>query len=196
MKKIKYVLAKFVIGLFGNVQFFRSPFFCLLWGNTHYKVRGDEARVILNKLRMGDVLLCRFDRYVSGWLIPGFWTHVALYVGKNKVIHARTKGVVEDDILTFLRTDYVAVLRFPVDKERRLKAVETARSFIGKEYDFVFDTVDDERLYCSELVRRCYPDVGDMGEGVIPPDRMLDVGAKVIHDSREWREKVSEGGSS
>jgi len=189
MRKMRYIFSKLIIKLFGDVQFFPAPMFCLFWGDTHYQVKGGEVREVLNMLEVGDILVCRFDRYVSSWFIPGFWTHVALYVGDDKVVHAMTKGVVEDDVLTFMRTDYVAVLRLPVDDHLKDRSVELVREFIGKDYDFLFETTDDERVYCSELVKRGYPGVlDDLGSEAIPPDRFFEIeGVKVVHDSREWR---------
>ena len=187
---LKLKLSKFIIKLFGDVQFFSGPFFCLLWGNTHYKVRGDESRVILNTLKKGDILTYRFDRYVSTRFIPGFWTHVALYIGDDKIIHAVTRGVVEDDILTFLRTDYVGVLRPKVSSEDIDKAVSLARGMVGKKYDFLFDSHNDERMYCSEVVRNAYPVLfADMKEDGIPPGKFFESGVDVIHDSTVWRKK-------
>lgn len=190
MKKLKYGLAKFVVQTFGNVQFLGwAPFWCLFWGNTHYKVRGVESRAIINDLRKGDILLCTFDRYVSSWFIPGKWKHAAIYVGGNEVVHSTLKGVVKDDILTFLRTDHVVVLRPPVEEKMRDNAAEEAKTFVGREYDFLFDTVDDHRLYCSELVKRAYMGaLGDLGDDAVLPDRFFDVdGMKVVHSSKEWR---------
>jgi len=188
MKNLKLKLSRFIIKLFGNVQFFTGPLFCLLWGDTHYKVKGAEAREIINNLKAGDIMLYRFDRYFSTWFIPGFWTHVAIYAGKEKIIHATTHGVIEDDILTFLRTDYVNVLRPNVSNRHSRDAVKRAREMLGKEYDFLFDTTDDERMYCSEVVKNSYPELfKEMKGGAIPPDEFRNIGMEEIHNSVTWR---------
>jgi uncharacterized protein YycO len=112
-----------------------------------------------------------------------------VYTGKNKVVHARTKGVVEEDILSFLRTDYIFVVRLDVGKQAKERAIKRAQRFVGKDYDFLFETTDDERLYCSELVKKAYEeDLQSLGEGTIPPDNFLSLpNGAVIHDSREYR---------
>lgn len=199
MRNLKYKLARLIIKLFGDVQFFGwAPFWCILWGNTHYKVRGEEMRVIISKLRKGDILLCRFDRYVSSWFIPGWWTHVALYVGDGRVIHAMTKGVVKDDILTFLRTDHVAILRLPVSDAVKENAADLSGDLLGKKYDFLFDTSNAQAVYCSELVKFCYPGILDeLGSGTIKPDRFMTVtDIEVLHDSREWRKAGMNAGKN
>jgi hypothetical protein len=192
LNRLKFKLVKFFVLTFGNVQFLGwAPFWCLFWGSTHYKVKGSEARSILNGVRKGDILLCTFDRYVSSWVIPGRWKHAAIYVGGNEVVQATLHGVVKDDILTFLRTDHVVVLRPPVEEKMRDNAAEEAKTFVGRQYDFLFDSVDDHRLFCSELVKRAYMGaLGDLGDDALPPDRFFDIdGIKVVHSSKEWRKE-------
>lgn len=186
MKNLGYFFAKLFIKLFGNVQFFTHPLFLLLWGDSHYKIKGPEMRAVMDTIKSGDIILRRYDRYVSGWFIPGFWTHVGIVSNKKEVIHASVNGVVEEDILTYLRADHVMVLR---PENGMKKAVFMAREFIGKEYDFIFETIDDERLYCTELIKRCYAESIDLGEDIpaIPPDRLMDVGLEVVHDSEFFR---------
>jgi len=190
-KKIKYNLAKLVIKFFGNVQFFPYPFFCLLFGDTHYKVKGDEEREVLKKLQKGDILLTRFDRYVTSWFIPGYYTHVVLYIGDQQVIHAITKGVVHEDILSVLRCDHVCVLRPKnVSSEEIDVAVNYAKGLEGRQYDFIFDSVDDENLYCSELVRNSYIGLFDsLGiNGAIAPDEYAqNEHLEIIHESKRYR---------
>ena len=191
---IKFYFSKIVIKIFGDVQFFRYPVFCLLWGDTHYKVKGNESREILNKLKKGDIILARYDRYVSSWFIPGFYTHVALYIGDQRVVHAVTAGVKEEDILSLLRCDYICVLRpRGISDEEIEKSVKRAKSFIGLEYDFIFSNETDDRLYCSELVFRAYDQyLINLGhKEVTSPDeyreqKMLEH----VHESREWRSRI------
>jgi hypothetical protein len=189
---LKLILIKWIVKLTGNIQFFWSPFFCLLWGDTHYKVKGSESREVLNKVKRGDILLRRYDRYVSGWFIPGYYTHAGLFVGEDNVIHATTKGVIEEDILSFLRTDYVVVLRFPDSTYEEIsRAIERAYDLLGKKYDFVFDATDDDRFYCSEVVKYAYDSFFQKlnKKTAIRPDEFLDKGLTVVHDSSSWRKQ-------
>ena len=192
-RKTKYYLSKCLIKMFGDVQFFPAPMFCLFWGNTHYKVKGEEARVILSKLQRGDILLTRFDRYVSSWCIPGYYTHVILYIGNDRVVHAVTKGVLEEDVLCVLRADHICVLRPQgVDAMNIQVATNMAHTLVGRDYDFLFESNDDESLYCSELAKRVYPGLfqklGD--ESAIAPDEYrTHPRVKIIHESKIWREE-------
>lgn len=50
--------------------------------------------------------------------------------GRQKVVHSMTKGVFTEDILTFLRCDYLAVLRLPDDIKLGEEELKTDRSLI------------------------------------------------------------------
>jgi hypothetical protein len=113
-----------------------------------YRTSGPDTREIMGRIQPGDILLRGYVGYLDGTTIrhssrctakgfqPGWFTHVALYVGpldeKDKVhvpgdfvdptqgyfaqgpqmlIHSMAKGVHTEDVLTFCRCDYLAVLR-------------------------------------------------------------------------------------
>jgi hypothetical protein len=114
---------------------------------TSYRLSATDMRNILDKLRPGDILLRAYDGYLDGLFIrhssrcakhgyrPGWFTHVALYVGEigdkeremvpksfrhdskfvqngsQMVLHSMAMGVHSEDILTWFRCDYLAVLR-------------------------------------------------------------------------------------
>lgn len=191
MRKLKLKLIKSIVNVFGNIQFFPQPFFCLLWGNSHYKVKGPEMRKVIDELQEGDIIMRRYDRYVSGWFIPGFWTHTGIVVSEKTIIHAMTKGVIEEDVMTYLRADHIEVLRVS-NKKFISNAISKAKDSLGKEYDFLFDSTDDERMYCTELVKVCYPKIFSSMEGKsIPPDEITKVNnLKTIHSSKEFRKEL------
>lgn len=84
--------------------------------------------------------------------------------GRQMLVHAMSKGVFVEDILTFLRCDYVAVLRLKTDENSDRVAVinevrENALGKIGSSYDFQFDQCKAfHRFSCSEFVYFCYHD--------------------------------------
>ena len=83
----------------------------VLFGHVAYKIKGTDQREIIDSIQPGDILLRRYDHYISGLMIPGYFTHAAFYSGNNKVIHMLGNGICEEDILTFMRCDDIAVLR-------------------------------------------------------------------------------------
>lgn len=119
-----------------------------------------------------------------GGFVPGRFTHAALYVGPleasdaqqvppkfadakagffatgpHMVVHAMAKGVHAEDLLTFCRCDYLAVLRIPPDLHpKRAHAIAQARAYalqsLGRDYDF--DSTSPTRYQCAELVLDCY----------------------------------------
>lgn len=133
--------------------------------NAHgYKLKGTVYRKLRELLMPGDIVLRRFDGYLSSYMIPGFWNHAGIYIGEDEnkpeqVIHAVSEGVIQEDILNFMRTDHLLVLRCINErKTKRVKnAIELAKSIVGKPYDFGFDFKDTNRFSCTELVSYCYP---------------------------------------
>lgn len=170
-----YEIKSAVIGWFGDIRIFKYPFF-VLFGHTAYKIKGHHQRQIINILKPGDVLLRRYDNYISGLMIPGYFTHAALYVGDNQVIHLLGDGICKEDILTFMRCDDIKVLRF---KNQSVidKAIEKAYEQLDKktEYDYDFDTNSPDRLYCTEFVDFCfdYPVKPFIKHSYIIPDDFL-----------------------
>lgn len=125
----------------GDLKIFRYPFW-LVYDPSSYRVRGPEMRAILDRIRPGDVVLRRYDGYLDGRIIPGTFSHAALYVGEvgetdlvlvpgkgrdpkyfaagpQQITHSTAEGVHLEDILTFFQNDGMVVLRLP----ERLKAL-------------------------------------------------------------------------
>jgi len=167
-----YDLKSGFIGWFGNIKLYKYPMF-IVFGHTAYKINGNDQREILNTLQPGDVLLRRYDHYISGLMIPGYFTHSAIYVGDNKVIHMLGDGICEEDILVFMRCDDMAVLRFN-DSTKIDNAIKLAKEQLAKgvEYDFDFDFVDAGKFSCTELVHFLfgYPDITRLKSKYLVPD--------------------------
>lgn len=123
---------------------------------------------------------------------PGWFTHAALYVGtlgeqdrrhvpapfqddpgyfqmgQQMLVHAMAKGVHCQDLLTFCRSDYLAVLRLTpgpagIDVAAVVQSArQCALEKIGDSYDFdASDTKSFSRFSCSELVFYCLRSVHD-----------------------------------
>lgn len=173
--------------LLGSIQIWKWPPF-ITFGSTAYGVRGDAQRTVLDTIQSGDLVLRRYNHYITSLAIPGYYSHVGIARTKTKIIHALHRGVVEEDILTFSRTDHLLILR-PRDQSTRSRAVGRAVAVLGRPYDFKFDTVNKAALYCTEVALYCYselvPDRTEMKPRV-EPDALLELEAfEVIFDSRE-----------
>ena len=141
---------KWFVNFFGNIRVYK--FGIVILGETSYHIKGPDIRKILELLQPGDVLLRRYDHYLGGLSIPGYWTHAAQYIGDNEIIHMLGDGICKEDILTFLRADHICILRCK-EKELIPYAIEKSKEFYEQNiaYDYQFKT-DNKDLYCSELI--------------------------------------------
>lgn len=173
--KIIYSIQKFIIDKASTIQIWKFPMF-ITFGNTKYKMKGEDIRDVLNVIQPGDILLRRYDSFLTGLMIPGYYTHAAIYLGNNYIIHMLGKGIDKQDILTFMRCDKVAVIHCK-DKTKALKAMRTARAlYLEKiEYDFAFDFSDETRKSCTELIDFVYdkPKMENKTFDYIVPDDLL-----------------------
>ena len=173
---------------FAKIQLVKYPLFLIL-GDTSFDVRGAEIRHIVHTMRSGDILLRRQAKGLTTRVIPGYFSHAGIVETDSTVIHAVGQGVVRDDILDYLRTDAICILR--PDSKYAEKCVQLAQDAVGKPYDYIFDSDDKRAFYCSELAMHCLPDVVPERQQVrdkVPPDDLVDVeGLSVKFDSRVWR---------
>lgn len=174
---LSYTIKKIILKIFGGLQIFKYPFF-IVWGHTSYKVKGEDVRKILDIIKPGDILLRRYDHYVTGLLIPGHFTHAAMYTGENKITHMVGSGIGQEDILTFCRCDDICIIRCK-DESRAYIAIEYAFDKLKQNvaYDFDFDFSDPNFMSCTELVSNAFdmPKTMRKIESVISPDDLLNL---------------------
>ena len=127
----------------------------VVYDPTSFKVTGEQILEILQVLRPGDVVLRKFDSYADSKFIPGDYSHGAVYVGDNKIIHAVAEGVSEIDVVSFCMCDRICILRPRVGMRN---AVAKAKKFAKDKvpYDFAYKR-NSSALYCFELCAECYP---------------------------------------
>lgn len=122
---------------------------------------GEDYYEALKHIKEGMVLLTRSNGYLSNQIIPGFWSHAAIYVnpksGRPSVIESTESGVTKTDLITFLMSKDVAMIVEPrfADTSVRAKAAFTASMLVGSPYDYSFQEKNDA-FYCSELVWHSY----------------------------------------
>lgn len=153
-----YEIKSKIIKWFGNITIYPYPMF-IMFGSYGYKIKGPDVRKLIEILRPGDIVLRRYNHYISGLLIPGFWTHSSLYVGNDNIIHILGEGIIKEDILTFTRCDAICVLRKKDNAvgTTPIEAIQCAENLFENkiQYDFEFSENPD-KLYCSEFTHVCY----------------------------------------
>jgi len=193
---LRYNISKFIISSWvGDIQVFKIPPF-IFFGASSYKLKGHMQREIIDLMQPGDVFMRRYDSYIAGRMIPGFWSHCGVYVGDNLVLHASPNGgVIKEDVLTFFRTDYVAVLRVPeiIREQVKEEVPVEARKYLGTDYDYEFDFSKPNALSCTEYMQVLYNkypgiDIRPINSGIfkgkVPPDQMFKAGFLQIFSNR------------
>lgn len=157
-----YNLQRAVFRFIGDIRWsgITHPFWFTI-NSTGYQLKGEHYRQLKPLLQPGDILIRRFEGYIDKWFIPGFWNHAGIYIGDDgnkpeQIVHAMSEGVIQEDLLNFLRTDHLLVLRSLTNPD---KAVQLAKEIVGRPYDFGFDFLDTHRFSCTELVAYCHPGV-------------------------------------
>jgi uncharacterized protein YycO len=142
-------------------------------------------------LQPGDVLLTRNDHRLTAAILPGFWTHAALFLGARsdlEVLGLRTHphvvrhwhevpencgplGLVVEALFPCVQlnplekclcVDHLVVLRSTLSPDDIASAIGEALGHLGKPYDFEFDFNNTSRIVCTELVYRSYHNRGAM----------------------------------
>lgn len=147
---------------------------------------------IVSTLQPLDIVAVSSPGRLSGRMVPGLFSHVAIYLGTEEqlrregvwcdarvaphhaeiragatFIEADKKGVHLSPARRVLDTDRVAVLRPRFSGDRRQRAAVAALfGHLGYKYDFNFDNATEERLYCAELAGRTMPEI-DLPERIV-----------------------------
>jgi len=151
-KKIK----KKLLTILGDIKIFPWPFFVVYHPET-FAVKGFHTRRAINVLKPGDIVQRKYKRYLDGFFIPGEFSHTGVYIGDGIVIHAVAEGIVEEDIIDFLRCDDFRILTVTRAYDRK-RAVKRCKKWLGTPYDFDF-TSNNEAIYCHELAALAYEEL-------------------------------------
>ncbi len=148
----------------------------------------DELQAILEP---GDVLACRKEYALTNYFLPGYWPHVALYLGPAGTMEElattmptaarpRFPAFVNDDphaglVIESMRdgvqvrpldspfgSDSIAVIRPRLANPDVVLGLTRSLNHFGKPYDFGFDFRRSDRLVCTEVVYRAFDGVGPM----------------------------------
>jgi len=143
-------------------------------------------------LRPGDVLAVRKEYAVTNYFLPGYWPHVALFLGDAasirelgiaeldhirplwpqlasngdestpRVLESKKDGVLIRSLGSPFASDSIVVLRPRLELDQIAEALARGLENEGKGYDFGFDFSRAERLACTEVIYRSYDGVGDV----------------------------------
>lgn len=194
MNRFIYKIQKSIFRFIGDIKWhgLLHPFWFTINAKT-FQLKGSHYRKLEPLIQPGDIIIRRFEGYVDKWLIPGWFNHAGIYIGslngqKHKIIHAISDGVIVDDLIDFMRTDHMIVLR--ASKGLQKEAIKRAKAAIGSEYDFAFDFNETLRFSCTELISHCYPGhiMGKkrFGRTTVVADDIVETPAlEVIWDSRK-----------
>ena len=97
---------------FGNIKVFKFPMF-LVYDPSEYEMDGIHVRNAMNALQPGDVILRGYNHYVDGYFIddPHGYSHGAVYVGNDVIVHAVAEGVSRIHAFDFMKCDRICILR-------------------------------------------------------------------------------------
>ena len=126
---------------------------------------GDGNNLDLSKLQVGDIILVS-GVIVGDKLIPGHYSHAAMYIGNGEMIEAWKYGVRKAPISMIHKASDAAIYRVQTANSIKQNAVNWALTKLGLPYDYIWLTyvggkqVEGSSYYCSELVWAAYKAVG------------------------------------
>ena len=186
LRKVFHYLQRKILTVLGDIKVFRWPMF-MVYDPNNYRLNGKQFKELKGELKRYDVLLVRYDKYLDGYLIPGWWNHAGIYLGDGMVEHAISEGVVVTTLFDFCKVDHVIALRptFHFDPVEVDKFLE---KYIGCEYDFAFDCSDNSTIYCSELIFQAFQGFEHgitktlyVGKEVVLPDSLISANFKEVY---------------
>jgi len=156
---LRYKITSFFLKRFAHFKVFKYPFF-VVYDPGSYLIKGSDYYIVKDLIKPGDILLRGYDNYLDGYFIPGTYSHAAMCIDKEKIIHSMTPNVQYIDLCTFMRCDKIAIIRPLLDVYKRATAVKRAVKQLGSpyDYDFIFEEGGNNKRYfsCSELIYHAY----------------------------------------
>lgn len=142
-----------------NTKYSKYPMFLQYVKDTH-KVSGNDYLAVRQLLQPADVILRGHDNYLSKFVIPGKFSHAAIYIGDERIIHATLEhGVHISTLVDFMRCDRFAALRLKnTSDELQSNIMQAASALIGASYDPMLVHGNNE-FYCFELVASVFKNV-------------------------------------
>jgi hypothetical protein len=159
-----------------------------------------DLKKTAKKIKKGDVVIVGGLRRLSKIFIDDIFTHVLIYIGKRKFIHAIADGVRVDSMHdVFCEYDSLIILRPNNYKKYKKTFIKTAIRQIGKPYNFEF-TDKKNSFYCIQLINYCFQQSGlnlfkqKNAKSILYPKDLLNTDSKIIfssHNIKISKNKIS-----
>jgi hypothetical protein len=111
---------------------------------------------------VGTVLVSR-NKIEAQNTSPGYWNHLAVYVGRNIVVESQESagGVIATSLQDYLARDYIWFPLFPVDLASGEKAAAKAQSLVGLPYRQIssmlqLDRKEEKGANCVSVAKISY----------------------------------------
>ena len=117
--------------VFANFKMFKYPFF-LIYASCTHEVKATDYYVIRDTIQAGDILLNGYRNYLDSYFILGKYSHLVLYMGDEKIIHAMP------DLVSSNECGRVAVIRPKVSNVDKRTVMQRVLDMEGKPYDYDF----------------------------------------------------------
>lgn len=175
VSKFFYKLWGKFLTMFGDIKIFKYPFW-VVYDPDYFKMSGEKILDAMDTLKPGDVLLRGYDHYLDGVFISlnkpydlesgqkcigngGDYSHGAIYIGNNQIIHAVAPNVDIVSTIEFMECDRICILR---PRKGAKRAIARAKKFLKDKisYDYAFSRGNGaSQLYCFELAAECYKEL-------------------------------------
>ena len=156
-------------------------------------------------LMPGDIIVTRHDFVASNLFLPGYWPHVALYIGSEEqreafnltldksinqrwsgeinVLEAKKDGVLFRPLSETLAVDEFVIMRPTLSKESLAAGISRVCQHEGKGYNFDFDFFRSDQLVCTEVVYRAFDGLDDIAFKLIERAGRFSLSAEDILDT-------------
>ena len=113
------------LDFFGDVKIFKFPFFAV-YDPSFFQMTGEQIETAMKALKPGDIILRGYDCYLDGHFIDGDYSHGAIYIGDNTIVHAISPTVCRTHSIEFMECDRIVIFRPKCDVK---DAIEKANTF-------------------------------------------------------------------
>lgn len=166
-EKLMYIVVKWVGIVLSNLKIPKK-----------WVISEKSIEIFYQKVSPWDILLTRRSFATTNIYIPGFWKHMAMYMGTWKylkrhfarllpdqellddthyVIESLRQWVIIRPFKQYIRwVDYLWVFRWDFSKKKIQSAIIEVLWWLQYGYDYLFNFYSDRSFVCSELITKSY----------------------------------------